>query len=88
MPRSSRPTRHLPTATTGCADIMCAPLTSAAQATFRERFGVEPWVDVYGQTECMPTTLTRCRRIGATLPAAVSPRPTWTWRYSMTTATS
>jgi carnitine-CoA ligase len=38
--------------------IMCAPLSLEAQATFRERFGVEPWVDVFGQTECMPTTLT------------------------------
>lgn len=38
--------------------IMCAPLTLEAQETFRTRFGVEPWVDVFGQTECMPTTLT------------------------------
>jgi carnitine-CoA ligase len=38
--------------------IMCAPLSLDAQATFRERFGVEPWVDIFGQTECMPTTLT------------------------------
>jgi carnitine-CoA ligase len=38
--------------------IMCAPLTLEAQATFRERFGVDPWVDIFGQTECMPTTLT------------------------------
>jgi crotonobetaine/carnitine-CoA ligase len=38
--------------------IMCAPMALQAQATFRERFGVEPWVDIFGQTECMPTTLT------------------------------
>src|SRR5262249_19102614 len=38
--------------------IMCAPLKLDAQATFRERFGAEPWVDIFGQTECMPTTLT------------------------------
>jgi carnitine-CoA ligase len=38
--------------------IMCAPLSLDAQATFRDRFAVEPWVDVFGQTECMPTTLT------------------------------
>ncbi|BBY80201.1 AMP-binding protein [Mycolicibacterium pulveris] len=38
--------------------IMCAPLTLESQQIFRERFGVEPWVDVFGQTECMPTTLT------------------------------
>ena len=39
--------------------IMCAPLSLDAQATFRERFGVDPWVDIFGQTECMPTTLTQ-----------------------------
>ncbi|MCX2930065.1 AMP-binding protein [Mycobacterium sp. CVI_P3] len=38
--------------------IMCAPLSLESQAIFRERFGVDPWVDVFGQTECMPTTLT------------------------------
>jgi crotonobetaine/carnitine-CoA ligase len=38
--------------------IMCAPLSLDAQATCRERFGVEPWVDIFGQTECMPATLT------------------------------
>ncbi len=38
--------------------IMCAPLSLDGQATFRDRFGVDPWVDVFGQTECMPTTLT------------------------------
>jgi carnitine-CoA ligase len=38
--------------------IMCAPLSLQAQAMFRERFGVEPWVDIFGQTECMPATLT------------------------------
>jgi crotonobetaine/carnitine-CoA ligase len=38
--------------------IMCAPLSLDAQSTFRTRFGVEPWVDIFGQTECMPTALT------------------------------
>jgi crotonobetaine/carnitine-CoA ligase len=38
--------------------IMCAPLSLDAQDAFRKRFGVEPWVDVFGQTECMPMTLT------------------------------
>lgn len=38
--------------------IMCAPLSLEGQATFRDRFGVDPWVDVFGQTECMPATLT------------------------------
>jgi crotonobetaine/carnitine-CoA ligase len=38
--------------------IMCAPLSLESQATFQDRFGVDPWVDIFGQTECMPTTLT------------------------------
>lgn len=38
--------------------IMCAPLSLESQEVFRTRFGVEPWVDIFGQTECMPTTLT------------------------------
>ncbi len=28
------------------------------QGAFRERFGVDPWVDVFGQSECMPVTAT------------------------------
>ncbi|EHB55514.1 Long-chain-fatty-acid--CoA ligase [Mycolicibacterium rhodesiae JS60] len=39
--------------------IMCAPLSLESQDMFRQRFGVEPWVDVFGQTECMPMTLTK-----------------------------
>lgn len=39
--------------------IMCAPLSLESQATFRDRFGVDPWVDIFGQTECMPATLTQ-----------------------------
>ncbi len=38
--------------------IMCAPLTLESQDVFRDRFGVEPLVDVFGQTECMPMTAT------------------------------
>jgi crotonobetaine/carnitine-CoA ligase len=38
--------------------IMCAPLTGDMQQVFRDRFGVEPWVDIFGQSECMPVTLT------------------------------
>ncbi|ORB18600.1 hypothetical protein BST36_23590 [Mycolicibacterium moriokaense] len=37
--------------------IMCAPLSVDDQQTLRARFGVEPWVDIFGQTECMPTAL-------------------------------
>jgi carnitine-CoA ligase len=38
--------------------LMCAPLTLAGQDVFRERFGVDPWVDIFGQSECMPVTAT------------------------------
>ena len=38
--------------------VMCAPLTLPAQQMFRDRFGVEPWVDVFGQSECMPIMAT------------------------------
>jgi carnitine-CoA ligase len=38
--------------------IMCAPVTIAGQEAFRERFGVDPWVDVFGQSECMPVMAT------------------------------
>lgn len=38
--------------------IMCAPLSREAQEVFRNRFGVDPWVDIFGQTECMPVTAT------------------------------
>jgi carnitine-CoA ligase len=38
--------------------MMVAPMAPAAQAAFRDRFGVEPWTEVYGQTECMPITVT------------------------------
>jgi crotonobetaine/carnitine-CoA ligase len=36
--------------------MMVAPLDPASQDRFKERFGIEPWVEVYGQTECMPLT--------------------------------
>jgi crotonobetaine/carnitine-CoA ligase len=38
--------------------FMCAPLSLEAQQALRDRFGVEPWVDFYGQSECMPVTIT------------------------------
>jgi carnitine-CoA ligase len=38
--------------------LMCAPLSTDGQETFRTRFGVEPWVDVFGQSECMPVMAT------------------------------
>jgi crotonobetaine/carnitine-CoA ligase len=38
--------------------VMVAPVTAAGQQVFRERFGVDPWVDVFGQSECMPIMAT------------------------------
>jgi crotonobetaine/carnitine-CoA ligase len=34
--------------------MMVAPLTPAEQERFKERFGIEPWTECYGQTECVP----------------------------------
>lgn len=38
--------------------MMVAPMAPEAQNRFRDRFGIEPWTEVFGQTECMPTTVT------------------------------
>jgi carnitine-CoA ligase len=38
--------------------ILCAPLTAQAQQVFRDRFGIDPWVDIFGQSECFPVTTT------------------------------
>lgn len=38
--------------------MMIAPFSPADQARFRDRFGIEPWTSVFGQTECMPVTIT------------------------------
>jgi len=37
--------------------MMVAPLAVTDQQRFHERFGIDPWTEVYGQTECMPVTL-------------------------------
>jgi crotonobetaine/carnitine-CoA ligase len=37
--------------------MMVAPLGPVDQQRFEERFGIDPWTEVYGQTECMPVTL-------------------------------
>jgi len=37
--------------------MMVAPLTPEEQARFKDRFGIEPWVECYGQTECVPLTV-------------------------------
>ena len=38
--------------------MFIAPLTPADQERFKERFGIEPWTEVYGQTECVPLCIT------------------------------
>jgi crotonobetaine/carnitine-CoA ligase len=38
--------------------VMVAPVSLEGQQVFRDRFGVEPWVDVFGQSECMPVMAT------------------------------
>jgi carnitine-CoA ligase len=38
--------------------MVVAPLPPQAQQDFRERFGIEPHAQLYGQTECMPITCT------------------------------
>ena len=38
--------------------MVVAPLPPQAQQAFRERFGIEPHAQLYGQTECMPITCT------------------------------
>ena len=37
--------------------MMVAPLGPADQQRFKDRFGIDPWTEVYGQTECMPVTV-------------------------------
>jgi crotonobetaine/carnitine-CoA ligase len=38
--------------------VMAAPVSAAGQQAFRDRFGVDPWVDIFGQSECFPVTAT------------------------------
>jgi crotonobetaine/carnitine-CoA ligase len=40
----------------GLRAMMVAPMPPESQVAFRDRFGVEPWTEVFGQTECMPIT--------------------------------
>jgi crotonobetaine/carnitine-CoA ligase len=42
----------------GLRTMMVAPMAPEAQKRFRDRFGIEPWTEVFGQTECMPVTMT------------------------------
>lgn len=53
--------------------MMVAPMTPSAQEEFRERFGIDPLAEIFGQTECIPVTMTPLSgdrdRGGAGLPA-------------------
>lgn len=42
----------------GVRAMIVSPMRADAQARFRERFGIEPWTHIYGQTECVPLALT------------------------------
>jgi carnitine-CoA ligase len=42
----------------GVRAMVVSPMAVDAQARFRERFGIEPWTQIYGQTECVPLALT------------------------------
>jgi crotonobetaine/carnitine-CoA ligase len=35
-------------------NMFVAPLSPEQQVRFKERFGIEPWTECYGQTECVP----------------------------------
>jgi crotonobetaine/carnitine-CoA ligase len=38
--------------------MVVAPLSPAEQERFQTRFGIDPWTELYGQTECMPLCVT------------------------------
>lgn len=38
--------------------MMVSPMAPPAQQAFRARFGIEPWTEVFGQSECVPVTMT------------------------------
>jgi crotonobetaine/carnitine-CoA ligase len=42
--------------------MMVAPMAPESQNRFRDRFGIEPWTEVFGQTECMPITTALAKR--------------------------
>ncbi|KAA1379901.1 AMP-binding protein [Aeromicrobium fastidiosum] len=53
--------------------LMVAPMTPATQEEFHERFGIDPLAEIFGQTECIPVSMTPLSgerdRGGAGLPA-------------------
>jgi crotonobetaine/carnitine-CoA ligase len=38
--------------------MLVAPMPPATQAAFQQRFGIDPWTEFYGQTECVPLSCT------------------------------
>ena len=42
----------------GVRAMVVSPMATDAQETFRRRFGIEPWTQIYGQTECVPLAFT------------------------------
>jgi crotonobetaine/carnitine-CoA ligase len=53
--------------------MLVSPMPVSVQEKFQERFGIDPWTEFYGQTECVPLTLTprsaERDRAGCGLPA-------------------
>jgi crotonobetaine/carnitine-CoA ligase len=42
----------------GVHTMLVSPMRPETQASFQERFGIDPWTEFYGQTECVPVTCT------------------------------
>lgn len=38
--------------------MLVSPMHPETQSAFQERFGIDPWTEFYGQTECVPVTCT------------------------------
>jgi crotonobetaine/carnitine-CoA ligase len=38
--------------------MLVAPMPPETQAAFQQRFGIDPWTEFYGQTECVPLSCT------------------------------
>jgi crotonobetaine/carnitine-CoA ligase len=38
--------------------MLVAPMPPGTQAAFEQRFGIDPWTEFYGQTECVPLSCT------------------------------
>ncbi|WP_372513153.1 AMP-binding protein [Mycobacterium stomatepiae] len=42
----------------GVRAMVVSPMAPDSQARFRRRFDIEPWTQIYGQTECVPLAFT------------------------------